>query len=271
MIGGKPVMAIPHGKWTRHLVLLLGVQLLLLLAGCSSTLAQLQQGYQTQQIYARGLEQYRAKAYREAIPLFRQALTLQPDFDDAEAYLAWSYYFTGEYIQATKHFRLVLARQPKWEGLYDGLGWSRYQVKRYYLALDAFRQALALDPQYRDAEVGFAYTLFELGRYAEALPQLERLTREGEGTAFRRPTDDLEQVRSRYAWSLFYLGDYARARDQFTRGLAVRPNWYGLSNGLGWTYLRLGDRARAQEQFRRALRLKPDLVDARDGLAMARP
>ncbi len=259
----------------RQLALALSLQVGLLLVGCSGTLAQpitkLREIYQAQRSYEAGLERYRAREYAGAIPLFRRALELEPTFDDAEAYLAWSYYHGGEYAQATRHFRQAIARQPKWEGLYNGLGWSRYQVRRYHLALDAFRQALVLDPHYRDASVGFAYSLFGLGRYAEALPHLERLTREGEGTAFQRPSPDVDEVRSRLAWSLFYLGEFARAREEFTKGLASRPNWYGLHNGLGWTSLRLGDRVRAREHFERALRLQPDFADAKEGLAQARP
>ena len=124
------------------------------------------------------------------------------------------------------------------------------------------------DPRYRDAAVGRAYALFELGRYAEALPHLERLPREGHG--LQRPTAEVEEVRSRFAWTLYYSGHYSRARIDFTKGLAARPTWYGLHNGLGWTYLKLGDRAQAQASFQRAVQLKPDFVDARQGLAQVR-
>jgi tetratricopeptide (TPR) repeat protein len=243
--------------------------------GCGATMAQfstkLQQGYQAQRAYDAGFERYKARDYAGAIPYFTRALELEAAFDEAEAYLAWSYYYTGNYPRATLHFRQALVRQPKWEGLYDGLGWSRYQVGRYNLALESFREALALDPRFRDAAVGYAYALFELGRYAEALPHLERLTRGGEGSAIQTPMRDVEDVRSRLAWTFFYLGGYDKARDQFLKGLKARPDWYGLHNGLGWTYLRLGDRVRARASFQRALELQPSYADAKEGLTRTRP
>ncbi len=244
-----------------------------LLAGCAGILqpvtSRLEQGYRAQRNYDDGLERYTAKDYAGAIPLFQRALALEPAFDDAEASLAWSYYHTGQYTRATRHFRQVISRQPRWEGLYNGLGWSRYRVGRYHLAVEAFQKALALDPRYRDAAVGLAYSLFELGRYAEALPHLERLTREGEGHALQSPTKDVDEVRSRLAWTLFYLGNYEKAKEEFTKGIAARPDWYGLHNGLGWTYLRLSDLGRARQSFRRALQLRPDLADAKQGLTQA--
>jgi Tfp pilus assembly protein PilF len=252
----------------------LGLALLLLFTGCSGLRSQVSQQWtharQAQRSYHEGLARYEANDYRGAIPHFARALASDPTFDDAEAHLAWSYYYLGDYPQATRHFRQALARQPRWEGLHAGLGWSRYRVGRSHLALEAFQAALALDPRYRDAAVGRAYALFELGRYAEALPHLERLTREGEGHGLQSPTADVEEVRSRFAWALYYGGHYSRARDEFTKGLAARPTWYGLHSGLGWTYLKLGDRGQAQASFQRAVQLKPDFADARQGLAQAK-
>ncbi len=169
-----------------------GVALLLLVAGCGGLRSQVSQEFtqarRAQASYHDGLARYEAQDYRAAIPLFERALAHDPAFDEAEASLAWSYYHVGHYPQATRHFRQTLARQPRWEGLHTGLGWSRYRVRRYHLALESFHAALALDPRYREAAIGRASALFELGRYAEALPHLERLTREGEGSTFQRPT-----------------------------------------------------------------------------------
>ena len=109
-------------------VVALSLGLGLLLASCGGTLAQLQQSYQAQRSYEGGLHRYRARDFAGSIPWLQRALILDPSFDDAQAYLAWSYYYTGKYPEATLHFRRALSRQPKWEGLYDALGWSRYRV-----------------------------------------------------------------------------------------------------------------------------------------------
>lgn len=241
-----------------------------LVTGCSAA-AQIRAGLQSETAYQEGLRLYQTKEYARAVPNFQQALALQPDHDDAEALLGWSYYYLGKYSDATRHFRQALVRKPNWEGLHNGLGWSRYRVERYHLALESFRQALAIDARFRDAAVGYAYSLFELGRYAEALPHLDRLTRDGEGGVFQKPSSDVEDVRSRYAWTLFYLGDYDKARQQFAKGIAALPEWSGLHNGLGWTLLRLGDKVQARRSFERAVQLNPGLVDAKDGLAQVRP
>jgi tetratricopeptide (TPR) repeat protein len=80
----------------------------------------------------------------------------------------------------------------------------------------------------------------------------------------------VEEVRSRLAWTLYYLGKYAVAEAEFAKGIAAHPDWYGLYNGLGWTSLKLGDRPRARNSFRKALQLKPGYADAKEGLAQAR-
>ncbi len=252
----------------------IGLTLALIVGGCGSTLTQvsnqIHEGWEAQRAYTAGVDRYTAREYAAAIPHFQRALSLSATFDDAEAHLAWSYYYVGNYRDATRHFRQTLARQPNWEGLYDGLGWSRYRLQRYHLAAEAFQRALDLNPRYRDAAVGLAYSLFDSARYTDALPLLERLTREGEGYTFQHPTADVEDVRSRLAWTLFYLGKYAEARAEFSKGIAAHPDWYGLYNGLGWTSLKLGDRVRARQNFQKALGLKPGYADAKEGLAQVR-
>jgi Tfp pilus assembly protein PilF len=79
----------------------------------------------------------------------------------------------------------------------------------------------------------------------------------------------LDQVGSRYAWTLFYLGEYAKAREQFAKRIPARPDWAGLHNGMGWTLLRLKDPQRARVHFEQALTIQPDFADAKEGLTQA--
>jgi Tfp pilus assembly protein PilF len=259
-----------HRPSIRGGLMLLGLGLMVfLLAGCGAG-SSLGDSFTAQRAYDAGLGRYTAKDYPGAAADFARAVRMDSTHDDARAYLAWSHYRQGDYVSATREFRTALARQPQWAGLHNGLGWSRYRVERYHLALKAFGDALALDPQYRDAAVGQAYSLYALERYDEARPLLERLVREGEGGGFQTPLSDVDEVRARYAWTLYYLGDYAAARAQFAKAAAAHLDWAGLHNGLGWSSLRLGDRAAAAESFRHALSLRADFEDAREGMVLAK-
>ena len=180
------------GGWRRRPFTLAGVAVALLLAGCASLAAQLQQQHQAQVAFDEGVQRYDARDYAGALPSLARALTLLPTSNEVETYLAWSHYHLAKYPEAALHFRQVITRQPNWEGLHDGLGWTRYREGRYHIALQAFQQALDLAPAYRDAAIGFAFSLFELGRYHDTRPRLEQLIRDGRATAFRNPAPDLE-------------------------------------------------------------------------------
>src|SRR5512136_2097230 len=91
----------------------------LVLFGCAETRSQIQtefrEGRIAQQNYEAGKAKYRARDYAAAVPLFQRTLSLDPQYDDAEIYLGWSYYHLGQYPDATLHFRQVAVRQPRWE------------------------------------------------------------------------------------------------------------------------------------------------------------
>jgi len=161
-----------------------------------------------------------------------------------------------------------VARQPRWEGAWNGLGWSSTCAGQYQVALQAFQEAVSLDPAYRDVGVGLAYALFELGRYREALPHLHRLTREGAYLYFPEPNSDVEEVRSRYAWCLYYTGGISRPATNLPRGFRPIPSGRA-STVAGLDVSEAGDRAKARESFQQALRLDPEYADARKGLAEA--
>ena len=260
-------------RWRDGRVVGLVITLGVILVGCAATRSEIQTEFReariAQQNYEAGKVKYRAGDYAGAVPLLQRTLSLDPQYDDAEMYLGWSHYHLGRYPDASRHFRQVVARQSRWVGAWNGLGWSQYRARQYQPALEAFQAAVSLDPTYRDVGVGLAYALFELGRYRDALPHLHRLTREGAYLYFPDPDSDVEEVRSRYAWCLFYTGGYQQAREEFAKGLQARPKRESLHNGLGWTYLKLGDRAKARESFQRALQLDPNYADARAGLTEA--
>lgn len=235
-------------------------------AGVQNAVSEFKRGDQASRTYFQGYERYMARDFEGAVPLFGKALQMDPNLDDARAYLAWSYYYLGKYPEATLEFKRAIPRRPDWQGLYAGLGWSRYRVARYHLALQSFQDALRIEPQFHDAKVGLGFTLFELRRYDEAAPALESALLSAPGRLEDSRPYDKGPIRAKLAWSLYYRGRYGEAREQFERGIREHPDWWGLYGGLGWTLLQLGDRPAARRAFEKALGLQPQYTDAREGM-----
>ena len=90
------------GLWGRIArALVLAATLAVLLTGCAETRSQIQtefrEGRIAQQNYEAGKAKYRARDYAAAVPLFQRTLSLDPQHDDAEIYLGWSYLHLGRY------------------------------------------------------------------------------------------------------------------------------------------------------------------------------
>ncbi|MBU8871439.1 MAG: tetratricopeptide repeat protein [Gemmatimonadales bacterium] len=87
----------------------------------------------------------------EAIPFYRGAVRLQPDFPVAHNNLAISLVNTGDWDGAGRHFRIAIDQDPDYAGAHYNLGLVQLNTDRIKEAAECFRRALELAPDHRDA------------------------------------------------------------------------------------------------------------------------
>ena len=117
----------------------------------------------------RGLQQY-----ERACEVFRQALTLDPDYLDAQKSLALTYADMGAFDEAERLLRSAIERWPADADLWSIHGRGLLFSDRVDAAVQAFERALELAPYYVGAlsNLGTAYDL--LGRHDDAMTAFER-------------------------------------------------------------------------------------------------
>lgn len=102
------------------------------------------QGGTDRENYEAAFELLKEQQYAAAGAAFRQFLSAFPDsqlVDNAQYWLAETYYVTGQFEEALKEFETVLSRYPRSRKLPDALlkvGYSNYELQRW----DAARRAL---------------------------------------------------------------------------------------------------------------------------------
>ena len=70
------------------------------------------------------------------------------------ASIAWSLYYLERPAEALPAFRHALALAPDWSGLHSGIGWTLLRLGRRDEARTSFERALETQPGYADAEKG---------------------------------------------------------------------------------------------------------------------
>ena len=181
----------------------------------------------------------------EAVVELRQALALQPNYDDARRQLGQVLSQLGQADGAVVEFQRAIALRPAFWGHYLALGNSLMQVGRYAEAGDAFQKVIELQP---DSFVGYQQigaVHHNLGNYDEALKNY-RLALD------RRPN---AQAYSNVGAIHHSRGEYGAAVDAYRHALELRPNSHVTHRNLGDALVNLGQRSQARTAYQRAIAL----------------
>ncbi|HTO93043.1 MAG TPA: tetratricopeptide repeat protein [Bacteroidota bacterium] len=115
-------------------------------------------------------------------------------------------------------------------------------------ALGCYRKAVAADSTYAQAIMSLGYAYSTLGNQPEAVRLMQQ---------YIRLAPDAADPRASYADLLVRAGRYDEALDQYTRALALKPDYWYAIREIGNVYSILGRLKEAEAQFHRALSLLP--------------
>ncbi|MBM40835.1 MAG: hypothetical protein CL483_02780 [Acidobacteria bacterium] len=230
----------------------------------------------------------------EAITLYRDALTRNPNNAVAHSNLGTAYAAAGQLDDAIASHRTALELAPNDAEGYFNLANALASKGELEEAATQFREALRVDATFVEAHVNLGNALVDLGRFDDATAEYQRagelrpewgqsfnnlgLLASARGeleesiTQFRRAIDvepEYAEAHTNLAAALQLSGDTETALVHFRRAVELLPEDPAAHNDLG---MALGGReavGEALQHFRRAVELAPDFVEARGNLAMA--
>ena len=110
----------------------------------------------------------------EAVAENREAIRLEPNWDEAHARLGGTLQRQGKYAEAAAAFREAVRLEPNDAVYHDGLAFSLLETGDIAAALPSIREALWLGPNSPNAQGTLVEVLLVAGRFSEAVPALER-------------------------------------------------------------------------------------------------
>jgi TolB-like protein/predicted negative regulator of RcsB-dependent stress response len=132
---------------------------------------------------ARGDTNFDTAQYKQAIPLYRQAiarvpafpLALAPELPEAQLAMGFSnYYERGDYAAALRNFQAALKLRPNDDKALTAQGYVLRRQGRFDAALDSLARAQVRDPRNSALALTQGETLMMLFRYPEAGAALRR-------------------------------------------------------------------------------------------------
>jgi tetratricopeptide (TPR) repeat protein len=162
----------------------------------------------------------------KAVALFRQALSLNPNYTEARLNLVLTLAEMGAYDQAAEEASKLEVREPT----------------------SSQRLSLGVRGKLANAHADLGKKYHELSLYAEAVAEFDKALR-------LCPT--FPDIHNRRAVSCRELGQYAEAKASLLKALELKPNYVEAHVNLGVLHQKLGDLAEAVKSWERALQLDP--------------
>jgi Flp pilus assembly protein TadD len=195
-----------------------------------------------------------------ALDEFREAVHENPDFADAQRYLAASLFNKGRVDEAIAHLQKSLQIDPASEWSERSLGIAFSQNKQWEQAVFHFQKAAEYDPTNATTQNGLGLALLNLGRLDEAALHLLK--------AVQYQPDNVD-THSRLAVIYYRQGQLKGAITQFQMVAEHEPTNAIAQNDLGAALLKNEQWDEAIPKFQEALRLVPDYAAARKNLDLA--
>jgi tetratricopeptide (TPR) repeat protein len=193
-----------------------------------------------------------------AIPVYRNALSIDPDHVEAHHGLANALLRSDHPETAIAHYQKALAIDPTRAATHHNIAAAFERLGRLEAAASHYQQALAIDPERAETRCGLGNALRRLDRLEAAVEQYQQ-------ALALRP--DFAEVHSNLAGVLVRLGRPAEAVAHYECELAIAPDDALTPFNLGVAYEALARPQDALTQYRRAVALGPDLAPAHHNLA----
>jgi protein O-mannosyl-transferase len=197
------------------------------------------------------------KKHLEAIPLYEAALRVRPNHVEVHNNLGNALSEIGKIDEAIKHYLIVLQQQPDHADAHNNLGIALAMQGKLDEAAPHFLAAIRSNPKYASAHSN-------IGNAFAVQHKLEEAIREYREALRLKPED--AQAHNNLGNALMEQGRAEEAIGHYREALRLNADNPEAHFNLGIALLRQGKRVEAVSHFTEALRLKPDYAEARKQL-----
>lgn len=200
-----------------------------------------------------------SKTMQQALAAAKTAVSLDPSYPEAHAYLAEIYADLGDIENAGVSIQKALALDPSRSDVQRALGYVRENEGNYTGAVAAYRKAIGLTPN-------IAYLYLALGRNYRAIAiQSDNSAWQSALDAFKHGTEvDPTNVTllDELGWSHYQLEQYRDAQEILEQAVQVDPQAWSPRSHLAATYFARTNYEDAVTSFQQAIEMMNQDFDA---------
>jgi len=211
--------------------------------------------------YTEGVKLHNQGQYRESIPLYERAISMDPDFAMAFAKLGTAHGNMGLTRQGHEYTRRAMELKDRLseKELYYVEGSYYYDSEETYdKALEAYHKLQKIYPDDTSASHNVGLIYYMLEEWEQALPYFEH--------AVNNQTDFLGSYES-LAECYRYLGEHEKAKNLLDNCLKTRGDLATFHRSLVYYYIDMGDYETALAEAEKACELEPNDSWTIDALA----
>ena len=211
-----------------------------------------------------GLLEARQERYREAVPLYRKALALNPAMPGLRMNLGLALFKAGELKAAIETFNPLLKSQPpsspEAQRLTTLIGMAHYGLEEYAAAIPYLKEATASDPQNLPFRLLLAHSCLASKQFQCVLDVYHEIL------MLNAESAEADMLAGE---ALDEMQDHAGATQQFRAAVKANPNEPNVHFGLGYLLWTQSQYEEAAQEFQAELANVPNHVEALAYLADA--